>query len=77
MKEWTKIYNAISFQGNSGVRNTRYTTERLHIFNLADLVNGKANSLTSNRYILEEQFEKRAYRANILEYFNRLEVVSR
>ena len=54
-KQWIKISDLLSFQEGPGVRNTQYTTSGVKLLNVANLVDGKVNLSTSERYISEEE----------------------
>lgn len=49
------IPDVLSFQEGPGVRNTQYTTEGVKLLNVANLVDGKVDLSTSDRYISEEE----------------------
>ena len=55
MKEWIKISDLLFFQEGPGVRNTQYTQSGVKLLNVANLVNGKVDLSTSDRYISEEE----------------------
>ena len=54
-KKWIKIPDVLFFQEGPGVRNTQYTTEGVKLLNVANLIDGKVDLSTSNRYISEEE----------------------
>lgn len=54
-KQWIKIFDLLSFQEGPGVRNTQYTTSGVKLLNVANLVDGKVDLSTSERYISEEE----------------------
>jgi len=54
-KTWVKIPDVLFFQEGPGVRNTQYTTEGVKLLNVANLVDGKVDLSTSDRYISEEE----------------------
>ena len=54
-KQWVKIPNVLFFQEGPGVRNTQYTDEGVKLLNVANLVNGKIDLSTSDRYISKEE----------------------
>lgn len=54
-KQWIKISDLLSFQEGPGVRNTQYTTSGVKLLNVANLVDGKVDLSTSERYISEEE----------------------
>ena len=51
----TKLTDVVWFQEGPGVRNTQYTQTGIKLLNVANLVNGKIDLSTSNRYISEEE----------------------
>lgn len=53
-KQWVKIPEVLFFQEGPGVRNTQYTTEGVKLLNVANLVDGKVDLSTSDRYISKE-----------------------
>lgn len=55
MKEWVKISDLLFFQEGPGVRNTQYTQSGVKLLNVANLVNGKVDLSTSDRYISEDE----------------------
>ena len=54
-KTWVNIQDVLFFQEGPGVRNTQYTTEGVKLLNVANLVDGKVDLSTSDRYISEEE----------------------
>ena len=54
-KTWVSIPDVLFFQEGPGVRNTQYTTEGVKLLNVANLVGGKIDLSTSDRYISEEE----------------------
>ena len=54
-KTWVKIPEVLFFQEGPGVRNTQYTTEGVKLLNVANLVEGKVDLSTSDRYISESE----------------------
>ena len=54
-KKWVKIPEVLFFQEGPGVRNTQYTSEGVKLFNVANLVDGKVDLSTSDRYISKEE----------------------
>ena len=54
-KIWVNIPDVLFFQEGPGVRNTQYTTEGVKLLNVANLVDGKVDLSTSDRYISEEE----------------------
>ena len=50
-KVWVNIPDVLFFQEGPGVRNTQYTTEGVKLLNVANLVDGKVDLSTSDRYI--------------------------
>ncbi|MCJ0537457.1 restriction endonuclease subunit S [Enterococcus cecorum] len=54
-KPLIKISDVVFFQEGPGVRNTQYTTKGVKLLNVANLVDGKIDLSTSNRYISEEE----------------------
>lgn len=54
-REWIKISDVLFFQEGPGVRNTQYTTEGVKLLNVANLVDGKVDLSTSERYISNEE----------------------
>ena len=55
VKQWVKISDILFFQEGPGVRNTQYTTEGVKLLNVANLVDGKVDLSTSDRFISEEE----------------------
>ena len=53
--QWIKIDEVLFFQEGPGVRNTQYTSTGVKLLNVANLVNGKVDLSTSDRYISEEE----------------------
>ena len=54
-KTWVSIPDVLFFQEGPGVRNTQYTIDGVKLLNVANLVDGKIDLSTSNRYISEEE----------------------
>ena len=54
-KEEVKIPEMLFFQEGPGVRNTQYTTSGVKLLNVANLVDGKVDLSTSDRYISEDE----------------------
>ena len=54
-RKWVKISEELFFQEGPGVRNTQYTTEGVKLLNVANLVDGRVDLSTSDRYISEEE----------------------
>lgn len=54
-KTWVNISKVLFFQEGPGVRNTQYTTEGVKLLNVANLVDGKVDLSTSDRYISEDE----------------------
>lgn len=54
-KTWVNIQDVLFFQEGPGVRNTQYATEGVKLLNVANLVDGKVDLSTSDRYISEEE----------------------
>ena len=54
-KTWVSIPDVLFFQEGPGVRNTQYTIEGVKLLNVANLVDGKIDLSTSDRYISEEE----------------------
>ncbi len=54
-KTWVSIPDVLFFQEGPGVRNTQYTTEGVKLLNVANLVDGKVDLSTSDRYISEKE----------------------
>ena len=58
-KKEFKIQEMLFFQEGPGVRNTQYTTSGIKLLNVANLVEGKVDLSTSDRYISEDEaYEK-------------------
>ena len=55
VKQWVKIPDVLFFQEGPGVRNSQYTEEGIKLLNVANLVDGKIDLTTSNRYISESE----------------------
>jgi type I restriction enzyme S subunit len=55
MKKWKKISEYLFFQEGPGVRNYQYTSNGVKLLNVANLVNGKVDLTTSERYISDEE----------------------
>ena len=53
--EYRRIPELLWFQEGPGVRNTQYTSTGVKLLNVANLVNGKVDLSTSDRYISEEE----------------------
>lgn len=53
--QWIKIDEVLFFQEGPGVRNTQYTSSGVKLLNVANLVDGKVDLSTSDRYISEEE----------------------
>lgn len=53
--QWVKIDEVLFFQEGPGVRNTQYTSSGVKLLNVANLVDGKVDLSTSDRYISEEE----------------------
>lgn len=53
--QWVKIDEVLFFQEGPGVRNTQYTSAGVKLLNVANLVDGKVDLSTSDRYISEEE----------------------
>ena len=53
--QWIKIDEVLFFQEGPGVRNTQYTSAGVKLLNVANLVDGKVDLSTSDRYISEEE----------------------
>lgn len=53
--QWIKIDEVLFFQEGPGVRNTQYTSTGVKLLNVANLVDGKVDLSTSDRYISEEE----------------------
>jgi len=54
-KKLVKISDYLFFQEGPGVRNTQYTNSGVKLLNVANLVNGKVDLSTSDRYISEDE----------------------
>ena len=54
-KRLVNISDVLFFQEGPGVRNTQYTTEGVKLLNVANLVDGRVDLSTSDRYISEEE----------------------
>ena len=54
-KVWVKIPDVLFYQEGPGVRNTQYTNDGVKLLNVANLVDGKINLETSDRYISCEE----------------------
>ena len=54
-KKWVKIPYVLFFQEGPGVRNTQYTNDGVKLLNVANLVDGKVDLSTSDRYISEDE----------------------
>ena len=54
-KKWVMIPDVLFFQEGPGVRNTQYTSEGVKLLNVANLVDGRVDLSTSDRYISEEE----------------------
>ena len=50
-----KISEMLFFQEGPGVRNTQYTSSGVKLLNVANLVDGKVDLSTSDRYISEDE----------------------
>lgn len=55
MKRQVKIPEVLFFQEGPGVRNTQYTTSGVKLLNVANLVNGKVDLSTSDRFISNDE----------------------
>ena len=55
VKQLVKIPDVLFFQEGPGVRNSQYTEEGIKLLNVANLVDGKIDLTTSNRYISESE----------------------
>ena len=53
--KWVNIPDVLFFQEGPGVRNTQYTDKGVKLLNVANLVDGKIDLSTSDRYISEEE----------------------
>lgn len=59
MKKWKKISDYLFFQEGPGVRNHQYTSNGVKLINVANLVNGRVDLSTSERYIsIDEAYGK-------------------
>lgn len=54
-KKWVMIPDVLFFQEGPGVRNSQYTNEGVKLINVANLVDGKVDLSTSDRYISEDE----------------------
>ena len=54
-KVWVKIPDVLFYQEGPGVRNTQYTSDGVKLLNVANLVEGKIDLSTSDRYISCEE----------------------
>ena len=54
-KTWVSIPDVLFFQEGPGVRNTQYTIDGVKLLNVANLVDGKIDLSTSDRYISEKE----------------------
>ena len=54
-KKWIDIPELLYFQEGPGVRKHQYTTEGVKLLNVANLVDGKVDLSTSERYISDEE----------------------
>ena len=54
-KTWVSIPDVLFFQEGPGVRNTQYTNEGVKLLNVANLVDGKVDLSTTDRYISEDE----------------------
>lgn len=54
-RKWIAISEVLFFQEGPGVRNTQYTSSGVKLLNVANLVNGKVDLSTSDRYISEDE----------------------
>ena len=54
-KTWVSIPDVLFFQEGPGVRNTQYTIVGVKLLNVANLVDGKIDLSTSDRYISEKE----------------------
>ena len=54
-KKWVMIPDVLFFQEGPGVRNTQYTNEGVKLLNVANLVDGRVDLSTSDRYISEDE----------------------
>ena len=55
MVTYVQIPDVLFFQEGPGVRNTQYTTAGVKLLNVANLIDGKIDLSTSDRYISEEE----------------------
>jgi len=55
MKKWENISDYLFFQEGPGVRNHQYTTDGVKLLNVANLVNGRVDLSTSERYISSDE----------------------
>lgn len=55
MKRQVKIPEVLFFQEGPGVRNTQYTSSGVKLLNVANLVNGKVDLSTSDRFISNDE----------------------
>lgn len=55
VKQWVTIPEVLFFQEGPGVRNNQYTEKGIKLLNVANLVDGKIDLTTSNRYISESE----------------------
>ena len=55
MNKHIPISEELFFQEGPGVRNTQYTTSGVKLLNVANLVDGKVDLSTSDRYISEDE----------------------
>jgi len=55
MKKWENISDYLFFQEGPGVRNHQYTTDGIKLLNVANLVNGRVDLSTSERYISSDE----------------------
>ncbi len=54
-KKWVKMPEVLFFQEGPGVRNTQYASSGVKLLNVANLVDGRVDLSTSDRYISEEE----------------------
>ena len=54
-KTWVKIPDVLFFQEGPGVRKNQYTTAGVKLLNVANLVDGKIDLSTSDRYISDDE----------------------
>ncbi len=52
---WVRIPDVLFFQEGPGVRNTQYTSEGVKLLNVANLVEGRLDLSTSDRFISEDE----------------------